>query len=274
MRVGLTALKTWPAWALMWSAAVAIYVVCKWLTWRSTPVCAAPLWRHVGYLFAWPGMDASAFLDRQQVPQRPRLGEWVFASTKTALGLGVLFYVCRHLPAEQPYLVGWVGMAGIVLVLHFGTFHLLSCTWRTLGVEAQPLMNWPFASRSVSEFWGRRWNRAFRDLTYRFLFRPLTRRLGPRRAILVGFGVSGLVHDGIISLPAGGGYGGPTAFFLLQGAALLVERGSQARKLGVGCGWRGRLFTVVVVAGPACLLFHSPFVENVIVPFLHALGAL
>ena len=42
----------------------------------------------------------------------------------------------------------------------------------------EPLMKRPASSVSVGAFWGRRWNTAFRDLAYRFLFRPLTARLG------------------------------------------------------------------------------------------------
>jgi hypothetical protein len=157
-------------------------------------------------------------------------------------------------------------------MLHFGTFHLLSCAWRRAGVEARPLMNWPLASASVSEFWGRRWNTAFRDLTHRFLFRPLTARLGPRGALAAGFVFSGLVHDAVISVPAGGGYGGPTLFFTAQGAALLAERSRPGRAAGLGRGWRGWLFTMLVLAVPVGVLFHPPFVLNIIVPFMHALG--
>src|SRR5262249_45019933 len=58
------ATPTWPPWALMWALAFAIYAGCKWLTWRQTPAPDAPKWRHVGYLLAWPGMDADAFLKR------------------------------------------------------------------------------------------------------------------------------------------------------------------------------------------------------------------
>jgi len=68
-------------------------------------------------------------------------------------------------------LAGWLGMIGIVVTLHFGIFHALSCLWRRASVEARPLMHAPLASTSLSEFWGRRWNTAFRDLTHRFLFR-------------------------------------------------------------------------------------------------------
>ena len=135
--------------------------------------------------------------------------------------------------AHSLYLAGWMGMAGVVLTLHFGLFHLLSCAWRRAGVEARPLMNAPVVSESLGEFWGRRWNTAFRDLTHRFLLRPMTRRLGVRGGIAAGFVCSGLVHELVISVPAGGGYGDPTLFFAIQGIGILVERGRLGRSAGL-----------------------------------------
>ena len=110
-------------------------------------------------------------------------------------------------------LVGWCGLIGIAFMLHFGLFHLLSCFWRSLGVNAPPLMNHPWAATSVSEFWGKRWNLAFRDLTHRFLFRPLTSRLGPRWGVAAVFGFSGLVHDLVISISFGRRLRPPDVFF-------------------------------------------------------------
>ncbi len=259
-----------PRWAFMWLLAFAIYVGCKWLTWRRTPV-QAPWWRHAGYLLAWPGLDPVSFL--KGTATRPAASEWAFAVAKVMLGVGLMWGVFPHLVAERPLLAGWVGMAGIVFFLHFGTFDLLRCFWQTLGVEARPLMNWPIASAGVSEFWGRRWNTAFRDLTHRFLFQPLTPRFGARGALLAGFVFSGLVHDFVISVSAGGGYGGPTVFFLIQGGALFAERSAVGKRLGLGRGWRGRLFTAAALLLPAPMLFHPPFALNIIVPFLEAVGA-
>jgi hypothetical protein len=91
-------------------------------------------------------------------------------------------------------------------------------------------------------------------------------------AILASFLFSGLVHDVVISLPAGGGYGGPTLFFLLQAAGLLLE--PRLRRRGLVSGWRGRLFAAAFLVPPAVLLFHGPFVRNVIVPFMRAAGAI
>jgi Membrane bound O-acyl transferase family len=263
----------WPRWAVMWSLALAIYSACKWLTWQHKSAPKAPWWKHAGYLFAWPGMDAEAFLNGEcNVPVL--WIEWLFAGGKLAFGIVWLFAVIRWIPTEQAYVIGWAGMFGMVLVLHFGLFHLLSCFWRSCGVDAKPLMHWPLASTSVSEFWGRRWNTAFRDLTHRFLFRPLTAILGPRRAIVAGFFGSGVIHDLVISLPASGGYGGPTVYFLLQCAALFAERSKPGRTIGLGRGLRGWLFTLLVLLLPAPLLFHPPFILQIVVPFLRAMGAI
>jgi alginate O-acetyltransferase complex protein AlgI len=265
---------SWPRWALMWLLAIAVYAGFKWLTWRRTPAPDAPAWKHLGYLLAWPGMDAAAFLRRDSKFAPPTTAEGIVAAGKTFIGVLVLWVIARLIPAEYSYCRGWAGMAGIVLVLHFGLIHVLSCAWRSIGVNARPLMDWPIAATSVSDFWGRRWNTAFRDLTHRFFFRPLTPRLGARGAILVGFVFSGLVHDFVMSPAAHGGYGGPTLFFLISGAAMFAERSPLGRHLGLGRGWRGWLFAVITILVPAPLLFHPPFVERIVVPFLQAIEAL
>ena len=271
----LTALTGWPPWVVMWALSAAVFAACKWLTWRYTPVSRAPAWRHVAYLVAWPGLDAKAFLDPRPLPRerRPTPGEWAFAGAKLAFGAALLWGVVPLVPADGPLLRGWVGMAGLIFLLHFGSFHLLSCAWRAAGVDAKPLMNWPVLAEGVSAFWGKRWNTAFRDLTHRLLFRPLAGRLGARAGVAAGFLFSGIVHDLVISLPAGGGYGWPTLYFTLQGLGLLVERSKFGKRLGLGNGWRGRMFTAVVVVGPAFGLFHPPFVREVVLPFLDAIGA-
>ena len=161
-------------------------------------------------------------------------------------------------------------MVGMILMLHFGLFALLSIGWRTLRVDAQPIMDAPLRSTSVAEFWGRRWNGAFNDLALGLVFRPMARRVGATAATLSAFGVSGLVHELVISLPAGGGYGLPTGYFLLQGLAVLAQRRSTTLR-GNLSGW---LFTMIVVAAPAFWLFHPPFVQRVILPFMQVIRAL
>lgn len=263
-----------PPWLRMWLLAGAVYAGCKWLTWRRSTV-RGTAGRRLGYLLAWPGLHANAFLDPKPLPaqDRPTLSEWAFAFGKFTLGIVLVWGAVRLFPADWDLARGWVGMAGIVFALHFGGLHLVSCAWRAVGVNAAPLMSWPVATTGVGDFWGRRWNTAFRDLAHRFLFRPLTRRLGPRAGLAAGFVFSGLVHDLVISVPAGAGFGLPTLYFTLQAPAVLLEHTALGRALGLGRGWRGRLFAAVVLVAPAGLLFHPPFVRTVVLPFLHVLGA-
>ncbi len=134
-------------------------------------------------------------------------------------------------------------------------------------------MNHPLAATSLGEFWGRRWNTGFHDLAFAHLYRPLRVRAGRPVATLLTFAGSGLVHELVISVPAGAGYGLPTVYFLLQGFGSVVERSALGRRLGLGRGGKGRLFLVLVTALPAGWLFRPDFVRNVILPMLDAIGA-
>ena len=265
-----------PAWVFMWAMAFALYAGCKWLTFRDVANGHLAInWRRaVGYLFAWPGMDATAFLSHKEAqPTKPSPSEWIAAGVKTSLGIALTWLVARTALPRYPLLAGWIGMIGLVFVLHFGVFHVLSLVWRTAGVQAMPLMCNPLRSTSLAEFWGRRWNTAFHELAIRFTFRPLRRLTGVTAASLVVFFISGLIHELVISLPAHGGYGLPTGYFLLQGLGIVAERTQLGHTLRLGQGLRGWVFTVVMTAGPAFLLFPSPFIRSVILPMLAAVGA-
>lgn len=266
-----------PAWGFMWLVAFALFFGCKWLTLgnamrREGRPCP---FRALAYLFAWPGMEAARFLSPELAPPRSQsalLKSLGGATVRILLGLVLLFGVARH--AAEPLLAGWIGMMGMVLLLHFGFFHLLSAGWRALRVDAPPIMNSPLHSTSISEFWGQRWNGAFNDLALRLVFRPAVRRLGIPSATVFAFLVSGFVHELVISLPARAGYGLPSAYFLAQGLGVLAERSSFGKWRGLRTGVRGWIFTMLVVAAPAFWLFHPPFVTGVILPFMQAIGAL
>ena len=88
------------------------------------------------------------------------------------------------------------------------------------------------------------------------------------------FLVSGLIHELVISVPAGKGYGLPTAYFLIQAAALFTERSMLGRRWGLGRGVRGRVFAWACVLLPAAILFHPAFAKEVIVPLVDALGGM
>jgi hypothetical protein len=264
-----------PAWIFMWLLACTIFFGCKWLTWRRAlrQINSVNRFISLGYLFAWVGMDARNFLRGKRDIVAPKPRDWLLATGKVFLGVVLIWFVARRFLVTQPLAAGWVGMVGFILFLHFGLFQLLALAWQRAGVNAQPIMREPLRSTSLADFWGRRWNAAFHFLANDFAFRPLLRKCGATVATLLVFLLSGLIHDFIISLPARGGYGLPTAYFLIQGFGVVFERTTFAKQIGLGRGWRGWLFTAACAAGPAFWLFHPILVRNVILPMLQAIGA-
>lgn len=262
-------------WAFMWILAISIYFGLKWLSWCTAqdriPHAA---WRSAAYLLAWPGMDAESFLNADASVTPPRLREWLWAALVTGLGVILFWGVARLVPQEQAILRGWIGMLGLVLLLHFGTFQLVALFWQSFKVNATPIMFAPLRSESLSEFWGKRWNLGFRQLAHDLIFGPLHKTLGASAAGFLVFIVSGLIHDLVISVPARGGYGLPTGYFVFQGLGVLFERSSFGKRFGLRGGVRGWLLMAVFTAGPVFMLFHPPFVLRVIIPFMKWIHAL
>jgi Membrane bound O-acyl transferase family len=264
-----------PAWAFMWILSFAIFMGLKWLTWwKARSRVAHPAWRSTAYLLAWPGMDAEAFLDASQRVSPPAPSTWLWAIIETVLGAILIWVVTRSIPQGESLVRGWVAMLGLILLLHFGTFQIVSLLWQSIGVKAEPIMSAPLRSTSLGEFWGKRWNLGFRQLAHELIFRPLHRTLGAGAAGFLVFVASGLIHDFVISLPARGGYGLPTLYFLMQGAGVTVERSRFGKRRGLGHGMRGWCFMVVFLTLPIFWLFHPWFVLRVILPFMRAIHAL
>jgi predicted DCC family thiol-disulfide oxidoreductase YuxK len=262
-------------WIFMWLMTGAIFFGCKWLTfWRARQCIDSNLGRSLGYLFGWAGMDAASFLGprREQGNVSALTSRVSLALLKILLGILFIFGLARLAPNQL--LAGWIGMIGMILILHFGLFDLAAIAWRIAGINAQPIMNAPIRATSLSEFWGRRWNGAFNQLVVDVLFRRLARSIGVVRATLTAFLLSGLLHELVISFPARAGYGLPTTYFLWQGWGVVAQRSTVGNQLAFRHGISGRIFTILIAAGPAFWLFHPPFVRNVILPFMKAIGAL
>lgn len=264
-----------PGWQVMWLLAIAIYGSSKWLTFATCATARnASTVRILGYLLLWPGMNANEFFDANAQVARPKVGEWLLAIVKLAWGLILVYGVAHRLIDRSAVFAGWIGLCGLVFVLHFGLFHLLSLVWRTGGMNARPIMNAPILASSPSDFWGRRWNMGFRDLAFGQLFRPFVGKIGVVSATLAVFVISGLVHELVISVPVRAGWGGPTGYFVLQGVGLLWERSPVGRRVGLGRGIIGRLMCGLLVLGPIGLLFHEQFILRSILPTLSAIGAI
>lgn len=265
MTVGL------PTWLRMWALVGAEVLAVKWLMLRFALARGdAPLpGRQLAFLFGWAGTDATRFL--RGVAEPVRRAEWVWATAHLLTGLACALAGTR-LVANEPVAGAWLGMVGMVLAGHFGVTQLLALAWRMRGVDAPPLMRTPIAATSLADFWGARWNLAFAVPARDLLFKPLARRIGATGALLAVFAVSGLLHETVIALPAGGGWGWPTAYFLFQGVAVLFEKSAVGRALGLGRGALGWLFVLACAAGPAWWLFPPGFATTVVAPMLSTLN--
>lgn len=220
----------------MWTVAVIVYFCCKLIS--LIPAKPAPLKLKLAYFFLWVGLDANAFLHSTATPIR--LSEWYFALFNTVIGIGLM--CLGH---------ALTTIVGIVFVLHFGLFHFLSLAWRCAGFNAKPLMNFPILATSLGDFWGNRWNTAFRDLSQLF-FRPMA-KISIFLATSGVFLISGVIHELVMTVPVGSGFGGPFSYFVIQYAGVFAER-----KYPV---IRGRIFTLLVIVLPLPLLLTEGFVN-------------
>ncbi|WP_224361250.1 MBOAT family protein [Hyalangium versicolor] len=126
-----------------------------------------------------------------------------------------------------------------------------------VGVDPRPLHDDPIRSKSITEFWSRRWNRAVHRFLKQTFFAPLARRGYTELGLALAFVVSALIHFTFMVPAVGLGWAAVMgAFFLLQLPFLWAERA-----LGV-VRWRApwnRVWTL------GLLLLSSPlFVEPVL----------
>ncbi len=216
----------------------------------------------------WWGLKPSEFFSRRSLVSLNK-NELLFVGAKILLGLVLITLIVPRVHAsEQPLLAGWLGMVGIVFCMHFGYSHLSAVIMQSRGRNVTPIMNNPALAKTVSEFWGKRWNLAFRDYAHITLFMPLAKKWGAAIGALAGFAFSGVIHELAISVPARGGYGWPMLYFLIQGLAVLIERRMTKSGWLDSDSFGSRIWTIAIVALPAPLLFHQAFVLRVINPIV------
>lgn len=226
--------------------------------------------RWLAFAALWPGMRPGLFstCGGPRLPgAEPLLGRGVGRMLAGAL----LFGLARLAWAATGSLLLATALAlpAISLVLHFGLLNLAAGAWRLGGVPAAPLFRAPLRSRSLREFWGRRWNLAFSEMTAIGVYRPLKAAAGPTAATLLAFLFSGLLHEAAISLPVRAGFGRPLAYFALHAVAMLAERRLAAAGRAVDSRPAlGRAWTIAWLVVPLPLLFHRPFLAGVVWPLL------
>ncbi|HEY8148991.1 MAG TPA: membrane bound O-acyl transferase family-domain-containing protein [Vicinamibacteria bacterium] len=217
--------------------------------------------RWLAFATLWPGMRPALFAHLH--PGRPGAARLLRAGlVRVALGASV-FLLARlsWRLTGSAFLATLLLLPALSLLLHFGAFDLVAGLWRRAGADVSPLFRAPLRSTSLGEFWSRRWNLAFSEMTSLVVYRPLALRVGRRAALVAAFLFSGLLHEAAISLPVRAGFGGPLLYFAIHGLLTGIERER---------GPFGRVGTLLALVLPLPLLFHAPFLRGAIWPLLGA----
>jgi hypothetical protein len=172
-------------------------------------------------------------------------------------------------PYAAPQLIGALGIAAFLLCLHFGFADILTFAVQSIGFPVTPLFDAPWRSRSLRDFWSRRWNRAFVEMDTLLFWPTLRRYLSTRNALFGVFIISGLLHEGGLSYPAWGGWGLPLIYFCLHGFLVALEVRWRIEKKWPRC--LAHLWSYFWILVPLPLLFHAPFRETVAAPLFVAL---
>lgn len=162
-------------------------------------------------------------------------------------------------------------LVGLSLILHFGILNLSAAGWRALGVQAPELFRSPYKSNSLKEFWGRRWNLAFSEMTALIAYQPLREKIGIETAMVLSFLLSGLLHEIAISFPVQAGYGLPMLYFTIHALAMYLEKRSQFLQRIIRHRTLSHLWVMSVLIIPLPLLFHRTFIQDVLIPLRGAL---
>ncbi len=254
-----------------------LFIAVPWYVWASPLTCyllvggmALPLLGATALLLAPPITGFGARLayvctcfPRGRVERRARSFDW--AALQQLLVATVVFAAAiaavKAVPAFGLWLpVRW--LAGGIMCLAFGEMATACPPLLTapLGVTVPPLMQSPYLSTSISEFWAERWNVQVSALIHRFCFAPLARR-SVALALCAAFGFSAVGHACLADLGLGrwgislvGG-----AFFMVQPLLIAAERRMKVRRWSPAAG-RAWTLTALAITSP---LFVEPVLQSI-----------
>jgi len=136
---------------------------------------------------------------------------------------------------------------------------LVSLIWLPTGRIVPPVHDYPLHSRSLAEFWGRRWNLWFSRWFRLVIFDRMRSR--PKLAVILVFLVSGVMHEWVINLPfylvtGRNLFGSMMIYFLLNGIGVLFENKFLKRRPVAR-----RVFVWTMVVGPVPLMLNEGMLQ-------------
>ena len=221
----------------------------------------------------WFGMRPVLFEKLISKPLNNVLPLLVKGFTRIGIGFGLLFLGKYSLSQSNvpAFLTSLLMLTGLSFLLHFGILNLSTGFWRWLGVDVKELFRSPYQAKSLQEFWGRRWNLAFSEMTALVVYRPLKDRYGKSRAMMASFLVSGILHEIAISSPVKAGYGLPLSYFVLHGFVMYAEGKVAFVKKVILYPILSHVWVLGWLVLPMPLLFHPAFIQRVVYPLVNIL---
>lgn len=226
------------------------------------------------FMFAtgWAGMRAQPF-ETLGGTALPDAWSMIRFGTSRIIG-GLLLILLAHGLVKVHFnhtfiyiLTSVILLIGFSLVLHFGILSISAGMWRLSGANTYLLFKKPAKATSLTEFWSKRWNIAFSEMTAIAIFRPLRHKLGGAAALMVSFIFSGLLHELALSVPVNNGYGLPTLYFVVHGNAVLMEQALRSKGIKfLENKVVARLWVFFWIVVPIPLLFHTRFIREIVWP--------
>jgi Membrane bound O-acyl transferase family len=168
--------------------------------------------------------------ESQRLGRRPELRLDLLSS---AVASGVLAWLALHVAlftsAQLPAPERWLLRHGAGLLFAYlgveAALRGFELIYRGVGLRPPGLHDHPILSRSVAEFWGRRWNRVVGRWLFATVYRPLIARGEKRLGLLATFAASALLHFHFTYAAVGLRPGlTMAAFFVLQVPLLWLEK--------------------------------------------------
>ena len=223
------------------------------------------------FVFTWAGMRPTIFETMGDKPLEKAKTMIYFGFIRIIIG-GFLIFLAHKIflqlnSSVSILIVSVFLLVGFSLIIHFGILAMSAGIWRLSGVKTYYLFNSPLKSNSLGEFWSKRWNIAFSEMTSISVYRPLKKILGTKSAFLIAFLFSGLLHEMAISLPVHKGFGLPLLYFVIQGTVMMLEEFLVKKNITFfKKGFVANLWVYFWVIIPTPILFHYYFVKEIVWP--------
>jgi alginate O-acetyltransferase complex protein AlgI len=226
------------------------------------------------FVVGWFGMKPKLFESLGSKSLEGGKSLVVFGISRVIIGITLLILGKVILINQPIFLLKLIAvgllLGGLSLILHFGVLNISAGMWRFSGADTRTLFKKPLLATSLTEFWGKRWNLAFSEMTSIALYRPLRSLIGPTKAMIIAFLFSGLLHELAVSVPVKAGYGLPLLYFLIHGLVMYVEK--VVEKKGFKFSDHkvfSRIWVIFWLVAPMSLLFHKAFLNGIVLPLFN-----